>query len=381
MENFGLHDKIEINNREFHVHTGALIENRKVISEVFEKGMFLISREYQIDLRTERRQISYEFLNEVTERFHQSVMEELAALYLIEEKLERYRHPKSHYHLGVLFLKRNLFREAIKQFKVALEQDNTFNQAYLGLGISYLKSRQFYSALETFRQALAQGDKYPDFLNYFGLTYLFLEDYDHATSLFKESARINPNYVEAQFNMGVALYKSALEGAKDASAVAVPARVSIYLKQVRDLSKYRVPHWQREFNSLLELLKENNHTQIIPQLENFQLRLVDLAADRYKIYEFYLRFLFGGNEFSLETIRKYEEFFYQNEEEQGQYPDFWNNLGTFNLVKSRGLYLKAMSEFEKALTLAPQFEDARLNLERTRSHEKGFLILLRAILK
>lgn len=381
MDNFGLHDKIEIENREFHIHTGALIEHRKIISEVFEKGMFLIAREYQIDLRLEKRGISFDFLNAVTEKFHQSVMDELDALYQIEGKLEKYRHPKSHYYLGILFLKRNLFPEAIKQFNIAIEQDPNFMKAYLGLGISNLKSQEYLNALETFRTAFPMSEKYPDFLNYYGLTYLFLEDYDNSTALFKEAIRINPNYVEAQFNLGVALYKSALEGVKDVNAVAVPARVSIYLKQVRDLPKYRIPQWQREFNHLLELLKDNNHAVVIPQLESFQLRLVDLMSEREKIYEFYLRFLFGGNEFSLETIAKYEEFFYRNTEEHGRYPDYWNDLGTFNLVKSRSLYLKAMTEFEKAISLAPDFEDARQNLERIRSHEKGFLILLRAILK
>ena len=381
MDNFGLHDKIEIDHREFHVHTGALIEQRKIISEVFEKGMFLIARAHPINLRGQESSLNYDFLSEVAEKFHQNLMDELESLYSIESKLVRYRHPKSHYYLGVLFLKRNLFPEAINQFKHAIEQDESFMKAFIGLGISYLKSQQYINALETFRKAYNFSEKYPDFLNYYGLTYLFLEDFENATSLFKEAIKINPNYVEAQFNLGVALYKSALEGARDVEAVAVPARVSIYLKQVRDLPKYRIPYWQREFNQLLDMLKENNHSQLLPQLENFQLRLVDLTSDREKIYEFYLRFLFGGNEFDLEQIRKYEAFFHNNEEEHSQYPDFWNNLGTFSLVKSRSLYLKAIAEFEKAIALAPDFEDAKSNLEQIRSHEKGFLILLRAILK
>lgn len=161
----------------------------------------------------------------------------------------------------------------------------------------------------------------------------------------------------------------------------MPARVSIYLKQVRDLPKYRLPHWQKEFNQLLELLKDNNHKMILPQLEQFQLRLVDVLSDREKIYEFYLRFLFGGKELSLETIEKYEQYFFSSSDDHTHYPDYWNDLGTFHLIKSRGLYLKAMADFEKAIALAPTFEDAQHNLKMVKSHDKGFLILLRAILK
>lgn len=381
MENFGLHDKIEIYNREFHIHTGALIEHRKIISEVFEKGMFLISREHPVDLRREVAQVDYDFLNAITEKFHQSVIAELEAVYQIEAKLKRYRHPKSHYYLGILFLKKNLYPEAISQFKTALEQDGNFMKAYMGLGVSYLKSRKFIPALKVFQKAMSTNEKYPDFLNYYGLAYLFLDDFDHSISMFKEAIRLNPNYVEAQFNLGVSLYKSALQGAKDPEAVAVPARVSIYLKQVRDIPKYRIPHWQKEFNQLLELLKDNNHKMILPQLEQFQLRLVDVLSDREKIYEFYLRFLFGGKELSLETIEKYEQYFFSSSDDHTHYPDYWNDLGTFHLIKSRGLYLKAMADFEKAIALAPTFEDAQHNLKMVKSHDKGFLILLRAILK
>lgn len=381
LDNFGLHDKIEIYNREFHIHTGALIEHHKVISEVFEKGMFLISRERQISLRREASQVDYDFLKETTEKFHQGVVEELKAVYNIESKLKRYRHPKSHYYLGILFIKKNLFGEAIRQFKISIDQDSNFNKAYMGLGICFLKSRKFNAALKTFQKAQSSSEKYPDFLNYFGLTYLFHDDFDRSISLFKEAIRLNPNYVEAQFNLGVALYKSALHGAKDPEAVAVPARVSIYLKQVRDLQKYRTPYWQKEFNQLLDLLKDNHHKTIIPQLEQFQLRLVDLVSDREKIYEFYLRFLFGGKELSLETIKQYGQYFFSTHDDQNHYPDYWNDLGTFHLIKSRGLYLRAMTEFEKALSLAPNFEDARHNLNMIKSHDKGFLILLRAILK
>lgn len=379
--NFGIHDKIEIENREFHVHTGTIVENRKIVSEVFERGLFLISREYSLDLRSETQKVDYDYLNSITQDFHYRVIEELEALYSIEAKLMRFRHPRSHYHLGVLFLKRNLYPEAIRQFEIAIQQQEKYIEAHLGLGISYLKARQFQKALQTFQETLSFSEKYPDLLNFSGLVYLFLSDYDRAMSLFKEAIELNPNYVECQFNLGVALYKSALAGAKDPKAVAVPARVSIYLKQVRDLEKYRDDYWQKEFNQLLELLKDNNHEIILPQLEELQLKLVDMVTDKEKIYEFYLRFLFGGKELSLDTIDKYERYFGDNTLKNNRYPDFWNDFGTFNLIKSRALYLKAISEFERALELASDYHEAKTNLEKIKSNEKGFLILLRAILK
>jgi tetratricopeptide (TPR) repeat protein len=372
---------VEIEDRAFDVHTGILSANKKIISEVFEKGMFLTSREYPFDLRSQAARINYDFLNRVTKSFHQAVIDEIEALYLIEEKLDKYKHPISHFHLGSLFLKRNLYPESIRQFKKAIE-DNVENvRAYIGLGISFLKSKEFQKALEILQGTLKSTEKYPDLLNYVGLTLLFLGNYDRATTLLKEAIDINPNYFECQLNLGVALYKSALDGAKEPRAVAVPARVVIYLKQVRDLERYKNIHWQKNFNQLLDLLKDNNHEVIIPEIENFQLKLVDFSADKDKIYEFYLRFLFGGNELTHETIDNYQPFFNERGKNSEKFPDFWNDLGIFNLIKSRSYYLRSISEFEKALELAPKFEDARKFRDMIKSNEKGFLILLRAILK
>ncbi len=381
MEDFGLRDAVEIENRKFVVHTGTLLEQSKIISEIFEEGMFLISREYSIALRREGKIQNYEFLAQLTNEFHERVISELDALYRIRNKLRRFKHPKSNYYLGVLFLRRNLYEEAIEQFRTAIALDKNYIRAFVGLGISYLKARKFRQALEVFQKALMKNEKYPDVLNYLGLAYLFSGDYDHATTLFKNAIQLNPDYVEAQFNLGVALYKSALEGVRDPRAVAVPARVFIYLKQVRAQEKYRTPEWEKECNELLELLKDNNHEIIIPQLERFQLKLVEMLAEKEKIYEFYLRFLYGGKVLDLRTIEYYEPFFLDETKRRERYPDYWNDLGTYNLIRSRGLYMKAIAEFEKAIEMQPDFREAREILEKVKSNEKGFIILLRAILK
>jgi tetratricopeptide (TPR) repeat protein len=381
VEDFGLHDKLEIENREFHIHTGTMVKGQRIISEVFEKGLFLIAREYNVRFRNDLNTFDYEFLNEKTQEFHHQVIDELEALYHIESKLRRYKHPKSHYRLGVLFLRRNLFEEAINQFKIAIDQDDQFIKAFLGLGICYLKTRQVREAIEIFQLVLDQNEQYPDVLNYIGLGHLFDGDHDQAMALFKEAIKLNPNYSECQFNFGVALYKSALDGVKNPDEVTVPARVSISLKQVKNNQKYLSNYWQNEFGKLLDLLKGNNHQEIMPQLEQFQLKLVDFVSDRDKIYEFYLRFLFGGKDVDLNIINNYQQYFDSHTSAHQQYPDYWDDQGTFNLIKSRGLLLKAMSEFEKAIEIGPQFSEAKQNLQKIKSNEKGFMILLRAILK
>ena len=109
--------------------------------------------------------------------------------------------------------------------------------------------------------------------------------------------------------------------------------------------------WQK-FNQLLELLRDNQHNTIIPELEQFQLKLVDLVSDREKYLNF-SAILFGGKDLTLETINKYQSIFVANDSDTQHYPDYWNDLGTFNLIKSRGLLMKAMTSLKKRWSLRP----------------------------
>ncbi|MFZ0391392.1 MAG: tetratricopeptide repeat protein, partial [Calditrichia bacterium] len=381
INNFGIHDKVEVDGRELHIHTGTLIQKKKIVTEVFEKGAFLTSREHTFDLRGESRPVNYEFLNMVIQEFHNSVIDEIEVLYRINEKLNQFKHPLSHFQLGTLFLKRSLFKEATRQYRKAVSLDPGFIRAHIGLGVSYLKSLRHEKALACFKQAIKLGDNYPDLLNYAGLACLFLNRFEKATAYFKKAIEINPDFSECQFNLGVALYKSALKSAKNPKVVAVPARVILYLKHARNLGRYQEAHWQSHIDNLLDALNMKDHQQTVKMLEEFQLRLIDFSSAKDKIYEFFLRFLFGGNELTPETIKTYERFFRGNNGTLKGYPDYWNNLGIFNLINSRSLFLRALSEFEKALEFAPNFKEARKNRDLIKSNENGFLILLRAILK
>jgi hypothetical protein len=51
------------------------------------------------------------------------------------------------------------------------------------------------------------------------------------------------------------------------------------------------------------------------------------------------------------------------------------------MIQCRHLFLKSVAEFEKAVELNKDYTDANNNLSLIRNVKKGFLILLRAILK
>ena len=388
MDDFGLHTALELDGRKFIVHTGTLMERQLVISEIFEEGLFLTARELYLPLRRENHPVNYDFITGITNQFHDQVIEELKVLYRIQQKLEKVfaakkkqEDAKPYVNLGTLFLRRNLYDEAERAFQraVTIQRDNI--KANVGLGVTYLKMRRFENAIKVLQKILSENQRFPDVLNYLGLAHLFAGNLERAANLFKEAIQINPEYVEAQFNLGVALYKSALQGVKDPRAVAVPARVSIYLKQVRDLEKYRDPEWEKEFSEVLELMKDNDHEVILPLLERLQLKLVDVFVKNEKVAEFFLKFQYGGKALDVKMISRYDIFFMNSGTRERQYPDYWNNRGVFQLIKSHAYFQEAIHAFKNALNLEPGYQEAQETLDKLKAHEKGFIFMIRAMLK
>lgn len=99
------------------------------------------------------------------------------------------------------------------------------------------------------------------------------------------------------------------------------------------------------------------------------------------IESFYLKFMYGGRELSYPELESYEARIWALSAERNNFADFWNEMGTIHIIQCRHLFLKALGEFEKAVELNKNYSEALKNLELTQNIKKGFLILLRAILK
>ncbi|MBN2090588.1 hypothetical protein JW964_13335, partial [candidate division KSB1 bacterium] len=116
---------------------------------------------------------------------------------------------------------------------------------------------------------------------------------------------------------------------------------------------------------LVELINKNNPPVFDYSLEN----------------EFYLKFMFGGKGKDDLYIEDYIRQQLQLISDHSNYADLHNNLGIVYLIQCRNLFLKALDEFREALKINSDFKKAEKNLKLAENDGKGFLILLRAILK
>lgn len=80
-------------------------------------------------------------------------------------------------------------------------------KAYHDLGVSYLARGDFSQAIIELNRALAINDKEPEIYHNLGWAYWGREEYDRAISYFKRSLELNPKFSEARNSLGLIYIK------------------------------------------------------------------------------------------------------------------------------------------------------------------------------
>jgi tetratricopeptide (TPR) repeat protein len=83
------------------------------------------------------------------------------------------------------------YKAAIRQFRIAVEQEPNFHQAFGSLGCALLKTGRYEKALEAYDRALAIGPRYPEAIEERGEAYLGLDRIDEAKDAYMLLLRVN----------------------------------------------------------------------------------------------------------------------------------------------------------------------------------------------
>ncbi len=105
--------------------------------------------------------------------------------------------------LGILYKKKGMYAEAIKEYEAALTIPGyeTPEYAYHNLGLLHRDRAMYEEAIGYFKQAVELNPKFTKAYNAMGLTYKALGRYEEAVLSFKKALEINPNYVQADYNL------------------------------------------------------------------------------------------------------------------------------------------------------------------------------------
>jgi tetratricopeptide (TPR) repeat protein len=382
LNSFGLHSKLNLNNREFHIHTGSVHEKNIILSEIFEQGKFINSK--QVDYfprREEGSDQNLRFLNHLAKTFHQDVMEEVETLFYVQEKIKNLNQFQPHFRLGSVFFIKNFYTEAIENFNQVIKLNPEYVPAYHRLGLCYIKSGNYNHAIDILKKGMNIEPEFADLSNALSVVLSLSKQYEEATEFLHQALKKNPDFDEANFNLGVVLFKSMIDDTAKDEKIIVPSRVSRYIKSLKILERYSDPEWQELFDETMEIIKDKNINKVIRALENLQIKLITHMKVNTILDIFFLKFMYGGKELSREQLDYYERRVREQEESRQSFADYWNDLGRIHMIQCRNLFLNALSEFEKSVEINSKFAEAIKNFELVKNNKKGFLILLRAILK
>lgn len=375
MQQLGLNNDVLVGGRRFHVQTAYSEATEKIVSHIFDNGRIVDKQEVALDTAAEGVALSRKL-----KAVHQEMIAEMEMLYYVAEKVRQVKHPVSSNKLGLVFLSKDLLDDAVAQFRAAIAIDSDFIDAYKNLGIACLLKQEFAAAEEILRRAAQLAPKYADLYNYVGLSQLEQKKYDDALRALTTALELNPGYSEAHFNMVLLLLRTLAHGVDQShlppASVRAKRSVEHLTHAAAGIASYRTPHLEKA----LALIDEGAYAQALDTLQHIKKELRP-EIDTIFEHEFYLRFMYGGKGKDDVFIERYSESLRAAIRDCPQYADLHNSLGVAYLIQCRNLFLRALEEFRQALKINAGFRRAEKNLKLAENDGKGFLILLRAILK
>jgi Flp pilus assembly protein TadD len=118
------------------------------------------------------------------------------------------------YKVGLMFLKKDLPDEALKEFQEIVTHDATYALAYDGIGQALLKKNQYDEAEKQFRHALALSPELWQGHNFLGILYDRQHRYDAAIAEYQAALALKPDQGFLLNNLGMSYYfKGDYEGA------------------------------------------------------------------------------------------------------------------------------------------------------------------------
>ncbi|KPL08427.1 hypothetical protein AMJ86_00560 [bacterium SM23_57] len=375
MEALGLKSEVMAGGTRFLVQTDYFAPTEKIISTLSDANKEFIRNETDFS-----KDVPLEKLKEALNSIHREMVSEMELLFYISDKIKTINHPVSNNKLGLVFLKQGLIDEAIKEFQIALERNPEFIEAYNNLGLAYLLQKNYKEAIEIFHRGLERNTRFADLYNNVGYAFYELGDCKQAIKRLEKALEINRDYAEAHFNLGQTFLKILHEKSEDDELPDLNECKNQALEHLMIAAELMPPRNLKYFDKIYEHIGTDNIEATFEILDNIKA----VNYDRFEVdfeSEFYLKFMFGGKGKDDAFISNYTNDLRTSIEKHPQYADLHNNLGIVYLIQCRNLFLKALDEFRQAIKINPEFSKAEKNLKLAENDGKGFLILLRAILK
>lgn len=372
MNKINFSDNIFASGRNLYLQTSTLEGEEKMVSTLFDGGRVLEKASVFFDPA-----LSEERLYHQVEAFHQERKQALEFIFSISARVKTVRHPRSLVKLAGQFLKWNLIDEAISELEFALQYDKNIADIYILLASAYEKRGVPEESVRTLQNAVTIFPKYADLWKDLSEKQSVLGKWDSAEESIEKALKINPNYSDAHLIKSFLLSRKQevlKSGTKSENQSA--ERLQRHLNRLVQSEKFR----SAELDNAVRFCHNEEWQSLTKQLE-FMIRNIPKTID-FDFHDlFYLQYLYGEQGKNAKSINDYVSRLESFIQKFPKFADLHNMLGIGYLIQCRLLFSKALHQFRIACKLNPDYERAKSNLKLAENDGKGFLILLRAMLK
>jgi len=373
MNKAGFSDVIEFADREIVIETELDEENGRVVVQVRDNSYPLSTYEYPIE---EAEAVE---AGRFAEEKHRQALAEWRHFSFLLEKVRKSRHAPSAVRMGRLLLARNLFPEAVDCFRHAMRWDPDNVEAVVNLAQAYYQSELYDEAIDLLNRYRDRFAEFPDVYFWLGAAELGDMGFQQAIHHLERALELNPHYDAAHFLLSKTYVTTLVHSSDSEELLPSPLRQKKAIGHLQRAMDLNPSYGQDACRQAMKEIQNERYDIALELLE--KVPLFPREAENHFDERFYLEFLFGGKSKDDELIETYISHLKERIQQHPEFPDLHNQLGIAYLIQCRNMFLKAMEQFRKAIKLNPGFENAKRNLKLAENEGKGFIILLRALLK
>jgi len=368
---------VKFGKRKLLVQSDYEATSQKAIVSVSESGKTINSWEYPFAPSAAEA--------EIQQRLRQCqdlVLADLELLHSTISNVQATQNADSYAHLGTLLLNKGFYDEAGEIFTALLNLNSRYENGRFLLGKAQLKKGDLKGALKNLEEAAKTTPDYPDVLYWLSRAYREAQDFSKAIQTVRIGLEINPEYHEGLFALATYLVESTQRDPKNADLAPPIERIkearSCLLRAV-DLS---TAYDRISIDSVLEWLDDMDHwEQAMAELAKTEKAKAFDSNGLVLDSEFYLRFMFADLHKEHRSLDNYIKLLERSVSQNPVYPDMRLSLGTAYLIRCWHYFGKALEEYRESFRINPDYQKAKKNLKLLENAGRGFLLLLRAILK
>ncbi len=376
-QEIGFSHMVRAGKRKLQIQTAFVEDERKARASIFDNGHLVDTREWPLDDSIEPEQVETE-----VKQLHDLVASDLDLLFCVMDKVISSKNTDSMFKLGTLFLEKGFFDEAVETFNALLTLEPDYENGHFYLGQAFFLFGDTDQALYQLQQAIHLSPNYPDVHLLLGEVFRKINDPLQAIKCCEKALVLHPDYLRAHLFLGLVLAESALHYPTH-SELPPPIERLRESKQHLLYALSQVPEQRKqhletgiECLDIRERLEEGIREiemALGPTITNHK----SLVADS----EFYLKFMFSDLDRNHRTLENYIKILEKAVTQHPDYADLQQSLGTAHLMRGWHSFARAVEAYREAVRINPGYKKAQKNLKLLENDGRGFLILLRAILK